>query len=402
MDSAADGSTAAGRAAPPGGRVEERSERSAELRRARLRWPLMLGGLLVAAVAALAYYLLSGRYQSTDDSAVMAAQTTISTNIPGRVVELDVRDNQRVQRGEVLFRLDERPWRIAVEEAQAKLAAAQLQIHAAKASYRHELEDIAAARDTVAYEQREFARQQRLLQSGISSRAQFDQAQHALEIAQTQLGSAQQQANTYLALLGGNPNLPVQQHPLVLEALAALDRSQLQLSYTTIRAPSDGIVTRVEQLQVGDYVNAAAPVFSLISTRDVWVEANFKEDQLTYMRPGQSAEVSIDAYPGRQFRAQVVSLSPGTGAQFSLLPPENATGNWVKVVQRVPVRLRLLAADQSALPLDARLSGLSADVTVDTGHRRQLFGHESPWNGAPAFDAGSAREAPAALQVSQR
>lgn len=343
-------------------------------RRARLRWPLMLAGLAVAVLGALGYYLFTGRYQSTDDSSVMAAMTTISSNIPGRVVEVDVHDNQVVQRGQVLFRLDERPLHIALEEAQAKLAAARLQIRAARASYGHEFEEIAAARDTLAYQQREFARQQRLVQSGISSRAQYEQTQHALQLAQTQLASAEQQAGTYLALLGGNPNLPVDQHPLVLEAQAAMDRANLQLSYTTVRAPSDGVVTKVEQLQVGDYINAATPVFSLISTHDVWVEANFKEDQLTYMRPGQSAEVAIDAFPGRHFRAQVVSLSPGTGAQFSLLPPENATGNWVKVVQRVPVRLRLLSSDQGALPLDERLSGLSAEVTVDTGHHRHLFG----------------------------
>ena len=343
----------------------------AERRRARLRWTLMLGGVIVALVAALLYYLFTGRYQSTDDSSVMAAQTAVSANVAGRVVELDVHDNQLVHRGEVLFRLDARPLQIAVEEAQAKLAAARLQIQAARASYRHQFEEIAAARDTLAYEQREFARQQRLVQSGISSRAQFEQTQHALQLAQTQLSSAQQQANTYLALLGGNPNLDVDRHPLVLEAQAALDRAQLELSYAVIHAPSDGVVTKVEQLQVGDYINAATPVFSLISDQDVWVEANFKEDQLTYMRPGQSAEVRIDAFPDQRFQAQVVSVSPGTGAEFSLLPPENATGNWVKVVQRVPVRLRLLKG-ADALPRDARLSGLSADVTVDTGHRRHL------------------------------
>jgi membrane fusion protein (multidrug efflux system) len=345
------------------------STQRAERRRARLRWTLMLGGTIIALIAALAYYLLTGRYQSTDDSAVMAAQTAVSANIAGRVVELDVRDNQLVHRGDVLFRLDERPLRIALEEAQAKLAATRLQIQAARASYRHQLEEIAAARDTLAYQQSEFARQQRLVQSGISSRAQFEQTQHALQLAQTQLSSAQQQANTYLALLGGDPNLNVDHHPLVLEAQAALDRANLQLSYATIHAPSDGVVTKVEQLQVGDYITAAAPVFSLISDQDVWVEANFKEDQLTYMRSGQSAEVRIDAFPGRSFQAQVVSVSPGTGAEFSLLPPENATGNWVKVVQRIPVRLKL---QTDALPPDARLSGLSADVKVDTGHRRRL------------------------------
>jgi membrane fusion protein (multidrug efflux system) len=368
---------------------DTRASRAAR-RRGRLRWALMGGGLLVAALAGIGYYLLSGRYVSTDDSELEAAQTTISANISGRVVEVDVHDNQRVQRGQVLFRLDERPLRIAAEEAQAKLAAARMQINAAKASYRHAMEEIAAARDTLAYQQREFTRQQRLVQSGISSRAQYEQAQHALQLAQTQLASAQQQAATYLALLGGDPQMPPGHHPLVLEAQAAMDHANLQLSYATIRAPSDGIVTKVEQLQIGDYINAATPVFSLISTHDLWVQANFKEDQLTYMRPGQSAEVSIDAYPGRRFQARVVSLSPGTGAQFSLLPPENATGNWVKVVQRVPVRLQLLDTAQNALPADVGLSGLSADVTVDTGHRRTLFGSGHDSTTAQHIDAANA------------
>jgi membrane fusion protein, multidrug efflux system len=366
------------RAAPPA---------IAELRRSRLRWPLMLGGLAVAVVAALGYYLLTGRYVSTDDSEVRAAQTAISTNISGRVVELDVRDNQAVRRGDVLFRLDDRPLRIAVEEAQARLATTELQIQAARASYLHQLAEVAAARDTVAYQQREYARQQRLLQSGISSRAQYEQTQHALQLAQSQLTSAQNQAASLLALLGGNPRLKPEDHPSVKQAQAALANAQLQLSYSVIHAPADGIVTKVEQLQVGDYINSATPVFSLISTRDVWIEANFKEDDMTYMHPGQPAEVSIDAYPGRRLRARVASMSPGTGAQFSLLPPENATGNWVKVVQRVPVRVQLLSADDAVSLAD----GMSAEVTVDTGHRRALFGFGGGTRAAPVDDAVQAR-----------
>jgi membrane fusion protein (multidrug efflux system) len=341
-------------------------------RRARLRWLLMTGGVVLALIAGLWYYLASGRYVSTDDSSVQAARTAISANLPGRVIELDVHDNQSVRRGDALFRLDDRPFRIALEDAHAKLAAARMQIIAARASYRQQLANVAAARGTVAYQQHEFDRQQHLLQSGISSRAQFEQTQHALELAQSQLSSAEQQVGSVLALLGGNLELPVEQHPVVQEAQAALDRANLELSYTVIRSPDDGVVAKVEQLQVGDYITAATAVFSLISSRDVWIEANFKEDELTYMRPGQSAEVRIDAYPGRRFKARVSSLSPGTGAQFSLLPPENATGNWVKVVQRVPVRLQL---DDAALDGVALHAGLSVDVTVDTEHRRQLFGH---------------------------
>jgi membrane fusion protein, multidrug efflux system len=345
----------------------------AQRRRARLRWLLMSGGVLIALLAGMAYYLFTGRYVSTDDSSVQAAQTSISANVAGRVIELDVHDNQQVRRGDVLFRLDDRPFRIAVEDAQAKLAAARMQIGAAKATYRQQLANVAAARGTFAYQQHEFDRQQHLLQSGISSRAQFEQTQHARELAESQLNSAQQQVGSVLALLGGNPALPVDQHPVVQEAQAALDRANLELSYTVIRAPDDGIAAKVEQLQLGDYITAATPVFSLISNRDVWIEANFKEDDLTYMRPGQSAQVRIDAYPGRRYNARVSSLSPGTGAQFSLLPPENATGNWVKVVQRVPVRLQF---DDGAVDAVALHAGLSVDVTVDTGHRRHLFGEQ--------------------------
>jgi membrane fusion protein (multidrug efflux system) len=339
--------------------------------RSRLRWVLMYGGVFVVLAGVLWYFLAGGRYVSTDDSSVQAAQASISTNVPGRVVEIDVRDNQHVHQGDVLFRLDDSPFRIALEDARAKLAGARMQIGAAQATYRRQQSEVAAARDTVAYQQGEFERQQRLLQSGISSRSQFEQTRHAFEVAQSQLTGAEQQLGAVLAMLGGRPDLPLEQHPTVMQAQAALDRANLELSYTVIHAPSDGITAKVEQLQVGDYINAAVPVFNLVSDRDIWVEANFKEDDLAYMRAGQSAEVQIDAYPGRTFRGHVASLSPGTGAQFSVLPPENATGNWVKVVQRVPVRVQFEASEIGEVPLHA---GLSASVTVDTHHRRSLFG----------------------------
>jgi membrane fusion protein (multidrug efflux system) len=336
-----------------------------------VRWVLMYGGVIVVLSGALWYYLTGGRYVSTDDSSVQAAQASISTNVPGRVVEIDVHDNQRVRAGDVLFRLDDRPFRIALEDARAKLATARMQIGAAQATYRRQLAEVAAARGTVAYQQAEFERQQRLLQSGISSRSQFEQTRHAFELAQSQLTGAEQQLGAVLAMLGGRPDLPLDEHPTVMQAQASLDRANLELSYTVIRAPSDGITAKVEQLQVGDYINAAVPVFNLISDQDIWVEANFKEDDLAYMRTGQSAQVQIDAFPGRAFHAHVASLSPGTGAQFSVLPPENATGNWVKVVQRVPVRVQFEASELAEVPLHA---GLSASVTVDTRHQRSLFG----------------------------
>jgi len=333
--------------------------------RQRLRLPLMLAGPIVVLIGASWWYLTSGRYVSTDDAYIQAARTMVSTDISGRVVAIAVQDNQRVTNGQVLFKLDDRPFRIAVEEATAMLGSARLQVEALKATYRLKVADAKAAEDTLAYQQREFDRQRQLAVSGTASRQAYDQAQNALQVAQQKVVSTQSDIANILAQLGGNPDIPVDQHPSVQRAQAALDKAQLDLSYTTVRAHENGIVTKVEQIQVGSYVTASTPVFSMMSDR-IWVEANFKETELTYMHPGQSATVEIDTYPGVVFDAKVVSLSPGTGLSFSLLPPENATGNWVKVVQRLPVRLELRSPDPNQL-LHA---GLSATVEVDTQYRR--------------------------------
>ncbi len=336
--------------------------------RQRLRLPLMVGAPAVAAVIGSIFYVTGGRYVSTDDAYVQAARVSISSDVPGRVVEVDIHDNEPVKAAQVLFKLDDRPYRIAVEEAEAQLASAQLKVDAEKATYRQRQADLQAAKDTQDYQTREFERQQRLLASGIASQAQHDQAAHALQAAHQQVAATQQQIASVLADLGGNADIPLERHPQVQQAQAALDRARLNLSYTVVTAPDDGMVTKVEQLQVGDYVNTAQPLFSLISGSRLWIEANFKETDLTHMRPGQAATVSIDAYPDSEFSARVTSLSPGTGSSFALLPPENATGNWVKVVQRLPVRL------QFELPADAELhAGMSADVEVDTHYRRKLL-----------------------------
>jgi membrane fusion protein (multidrug efflux system) len=331
----------------------------------RLRLPLMS----LAAVAVLGgggyFYVTSGWYQSTDDAYAQAATVSISADVAGRVSEIEVRDNEIVQRGATLFKLDDAPFRIAVGDAAAHLADTRLQIESLKSTYRQRQVELRAAQDTQTYAQQQYDRQSRLLVSGIASQAQFDQAAHALDAARQQVANVQQQIGVALANLGGDPNIAPERHPLVAQAQAALDRAQLNLSYTVIRAPADGVVAKVEQLQVGDTIAASAPVFALVSTRDVWIEANFKEVQLARMRPGQAATVAIDRYPGRRFSAEVTSVSPSTGSQFSLLPPENATGNWVKVVQRVPVRLQLTHFD-AGFPLQA---GLSANVTVDTHSR---------------------------------
>jgi membrane fusion protein (multidrug efflux system) len=338
--------------------------------RKRLRLPLMIGGPALVLLIALYLYLTGGRYEGTDDAYVQTASVAVSSNVAGRVQEMDVRDNQTVRRGDVLFRLDDEPFRIAVEEAEAQLSSARLQVQSLKASYRQRQAELESARETLTYQQRETDRQRRLLAAGISSQLQVDRAAHALDTARAEVSAAEQQVSAVLANLGGDPNISADRHPLVQQAQALLDRARLNLSYTVIKAPSDGIVARVEQLQAGTYITASAPVFALVVAGDTWIEANFKENQLAHMRAGQPAEIHIDSYPGKKFQGIVASVSPGTGAQFSVLPPENATGNWVKVVQRLPVRIELRDLDPE-FPLHG---GLSATVNVDTRHQRHLFG----------------------------
>jgi membrane fusion protein (multidrug efflux system) len=343
--------------------------------RQRARLPLMLLGVLVVAGIAAGVYLSGGRYVGTDDAYVKTARVPISADVAGRVVELAVHDNQPVHRGDLLYRLDDAPYRIAVQEAEAQLASARLQVEALKANYRQRQTELASARDTVAFQQREAQRQRRLLVSGIASQSQVDRATHAYDDALASTAGAQQSIGAIVAQLGGKPDLPVARHPSVQQAQAVLDRARLNLSYTVVRAPADGVVTQVEQLQVGSYVAASAPVFALVQSAAPWLEANFKEDQLAHMRVGQRATVHVDSYPGKVFEGRVASVSPGTGSQFSALPPENATGNWVKVVQRLPVRIELDQPADAAWPLQG---GLSATVDVDTGYERHLFGASTP------------------------
>jgi membrane fusion protein, multidrug efflux system len=367
-------------AAPIGALRVGLEDRPARVRRRpwrqQLRLPLMVLGPLLVLLVATYWYLTGGRYVSTDDAYVDAARVAVSTEISGRVAEIDVHDNEHVKAGQVLFVIDQRPFRIAVEEAKAQLAAVRLQIEALKATYQEKKADAAADEATLVYQQRELERQRSLLASGTASQSQFDQTNHAYKIAKQELVAKEEDVASTLASLGGDPDIPVNDHPMVQHAQAALDRALLNLSYTVVSAPEDGVVTKVDQLQVGDWVQGvdtgAAPttLFSLVSDKRIWVTANFKETELTHMRPGQSVTIEIDTYPGVVFPARVQSLSPGTGLTFSLLPPENATGNWVKVVQRLPVRLSFDKLDPDH-PLAA---GLSATVAVDTGYRRPWLG----------------------------
>ncbi|HUZ13222.1 MAG TPA: HlyD family secretion protein [Caulobacteraceae bacterium] len=325
----------------------------------RMRWPLMIGGPLVILAVAGYFIATSGRSQSTDDAYVQANRVPISASIGGRVVEVDVRENQQVRAGQVLFRLDTRDQQATVAQDAAQLAAAQLKVTALRAAYDQQLASLATARATAAYAASEAARQKALYAAGVASRDQLDAAEHAAVVARQQVATSRQQVAGALADLGG-PNLDPASQPMVQQARAALDRARLNVSYGVVVAPQDGVVTRVEQLQVGSYIDPAQTLFWLVSGVP-WVEANFKENQLAKMRVCQPATIHVDAFPSHLFKGHVQSFSPGAGEAFSPLPAQNATGNWVKVVQRLPVRI---AFDEPPPPMAGR-AGLSAVVNVD-------------------------------------
>ncbi len=347
-----------------------------------MRLVLLLVLPLAAIVGGVSWYLAAQRYVSTDDAYVQAEMVSVSSDVAGRVVEIDVHDNEYVKAGQILFRLDDRPHRIAVERAKAQLAATRLQIDGLRATYRQKQAELQSARDTLAYLQREFERAQTLLAAHVASQSQFDQAKNNFDTAQQQVASAQQQIANILASLGGDPNIATDDHPLVQQAQAQLDQALLDLSYTVITAPKNGIVTKVDKLPIGNYLNAAVPAFALVETDPVWIEANFKETQLTHMAPGQPVSIASDTYPDVSLTGRVVSVSPGTGSQFSVLPPQNATGNWVKVVQRLPVRIELDNPD----PTHALRAGMSVTAAVDTGRKNPLLA----WAGALLGEAKAA------------
>lgn len=335
----------------------------------RRRRALMLSVPVLILAAVGAVWLTGGRYQTTENANLKQARVAIASDVAGRVVEVDVADSQRVKAGDVLFRVDDQPYRLAVAQAEAALASARLQVEQMKVAYREAETRAKLAAETLAYQSGELARQRTLSDKGVAAVSAMDDARHLERLAEEENIAARQGVDKALAALGGEPDAPVDSHPAVRSAMVALEEAKYNLGLTTVTAPADGIVYQAASFRPGQYVTSGTALFALVETGQVWVDANFKETQLTNIREGQEAEIVFDPLPGRTFRARVEAIGAGTGAEFSLLPAQNATGNWVKVTQRLPVRLAL--EDMPDLPMLA--SGVSAEVRVDTGKGNSVW-----------------------------
>lgn len=333
----------------------------------RLR-PILLALGPLALIAGAAYvYLTGGRYVSTDDAYIRYNKVLISSDVAGRVKEQRIVENQPVKQGELLFALDDEPYRITLARAEGLLAAARDEVNAMRAAYRQKEAMLRAGTASADYLQREYERQKRLAAQNVSSEAKVDEAQRSAEVARQQMAATQQDLAQALANLGGTLDLPVDQHPRVLQAIAARDQAALDLRHTRILAPADGIVANLDP-RPGQWVSVGQAMCSLVESGSLYIEANFKETELTYMKPGDTATVTVDTYPGRVWHASVTSIGIGTGSEFSILPAQNATGNWVKIVQRLPVRLYIAPGEDVA----ALRAGMSVTVEVDTRHRTSL------------------------------
>jgi membrane fusion protein, multidrug efflux system len=348
--------------------AEPRRRLMAAMRRYR-RALLLVVVPLVALMAGLTFYLNGGRYVTTDDAYVGAQKVLITPDVSGKIITVTVREGQRVATGDVMFQIDPVPYRLAVQQARAKLDDAKTTHANLVANVKLYSQTIEIVNQGIALKQRDVERKSSLVKSLAGSQLDMDNSATALVTAQAQLQLVRQQNSNALTQLLGNPDLPLEEFPAWMMAKAALDDAQRNLDLTTVRAPMEGTATQVEQIQLGRFVAAGTPVFSVIDTAKPWVDANPKESDFTYVGVGQSVTIDVDAFPDHVFKGTVGSLSPGTGAQFAILPPQNATGNFVKVVQRVPVRIYFDTNDKYVQKLKA---GMSAYTSIDTGHRRSL------------------------------
>jgi membrane fusion protein, multidrug efflux system len=348
--------------------AEPRRRLMAGLRRYR-RMLLLVVLPLVALLAGLTFYLNGGRYVTTDDAYVGAQKVLITPDISGKIIRIAVREGQQVGAGDVMFQIDPVPFELAVAQGRAKLADAKTSHDNLVANVKLYGDTVDLVNAGIALKQRDVDRKTALAKNNFGSQLDLDNSATSLVTAQAQLQLVKQQQSTALNQLLGNPELPLEQFPAYLQAKAALDDAQRNLDLTTVRAPMAGVATQVDQIQLGRFLAVGTPVFAVIDTSKPWVDANLKESDFTYVAVGQTVTVDVDAFPDHAFKGTVGSLSPGTGAQFSILPPQNATGNFVKVVQRVPVRIYFDSNDKFVQKLKA---GMSAFTSIDTGHRRSL------------------------------
>jgi len=341
----------------------------ARLERQRLRMILLVAIPTFAALVGSIFYLSGGRYISTDNAYVGAQKVLITPDVSGKVVHVGVREGQQVRPGDELLTLDHEPFQLALDQAKAKLAAARAEYDKLTMNLKTFNTLVELGQNNVDLKQREVQRKSTLVSSMAGSAADLDTSKSALLTAQLQLQLAVQQRDTTLSQLLGNPDLPLEQFPEYAQAKAALDNAQRDLDHTVLRAPISGTATQVDNIQLGRFVTAGTPILSVIDDQGPWVDANPKETDITHLRVGQKANLEVDSFPDHTFKGTVIAVSPGTGAQFSILPPQNATGNWVKVVQRVPVRIAFDKDEDTHL----LRSGMSVVVEIDTGHSRLPF-----------------------------
>ena len=325
---------------------------------------ILLGLVLLVGASVTAWVLLSGgRFIETDNAYVKAIRIQISPEISGRVAKVLVEENQLVEKGAELFRIDDEPLRIALARADAELALIRDQIDAMRASLRQNAEEQKQEAANVEFAEREFKRQSSLVASRVAAEVRLDEARTRLDVAKQRVAVLRQESGKLLADLSGDPEIKAEDHPRFRMMQQSRNQIELDLRRSVVHAPARGIIGRLDQIRGGGYVRAGQPALNLIGTDEIWVEANLKESQLTKVREGQPITFTVDAYPGVEWKGKVSSLSPATGAEFSILPPQNATGNWVKVVQRLPIRVAI-EPDSAKPPLRM---GMSANITIDTG-----------------------------------
>lgn len=328
---------------------------------------LMVAGPIVIAIVGGYFYLASLGHVSTDDAYVKADMVSISPQVSGRIVEVDVKENQHVEAGQLLFRLDDGTYQAGLFRANAQLKTIRDQINADKAQYEQHTEELDVARANERYAERELKRLQALKKQRAISESDLDAAQHTVDVAKHQVLVIEQQRAAVLAQLDGNVDLPVEKHASYQQVLAERAVIQASVRRCEVHAPFAGVASKVPEL--GQYAAEGAPVMSIVSGTSVWIEANFKETDLTDVRVGDPATIRVDTYPNKVFKGVVESISQATGAEFSVLPPQNATGNWVKVVQRIPLRIKVISSFEDT-PLRA---GTSSSVDIRTGRGSSLL-----------------------------